>query len=310
MAHPTSNHDPLYRIMREESELAVRRNHHRREEGGPRGSGDRGHGGEGGGYERVRGGRGRGGGGAGGAGTFESSAQLGQGGAAAPATSSMQQQSLKAAAVYDSQARRLLQEQAARSTRMVLSSDLSALRTFSTVDPDMWVQLRAVYFLLVSYHELVASRAVFLAQVQGGMAKGSDSGGGGGESLPPLQHKTPELSDPHADAPGDQEFFQSVSSSVNMGLLWDRLAGQRLELEVGAATVAEKFSWPMLRALLDLPDEFSCALVYIERGETQFDDQVRSLCYLCYTILHADRPVYKYIYYIYIFIYIGHPMRR
>lgn len=220
-AHPTSNHDPLYRIMREESELAIRRHRQSQPEG---------------------------------AATMQSEASRS-----------------RAAAVYDNAARRQLREQSAASTQMVRAAELAALRGFATVDSDMWVQLRAVFFLFVSYHELLSSR--------GALSSSSivDSLGPPGSEhvvLPRLVRSEPPAA---TDMLGDEELFRSLSSSINMNLLWEAVGRQCAEYDMTAASVADKFSWPMFRALLDFPHELSCALVYIERGEEAFDDQVAAL---------------------------------
>lgn len=232
---PPSNHDPLYRIMREESEIAMLRQNSVSQHvvnSLPR------------------------------SGNIDSLKCQNHN----QSSESKFIKCAKAAAVYDRDARILLREHVVISAFMIRGPDLTLLRSFGTISPDMWVTLRAVYFLFVSYYELIvmcdASSSVAASVTDSRTIQRGSKGSENQESLTHLN---------------DEQFFISACQSLNIGILWELIGAQCREYNMTSATVVEKFSWHMMQTLLAFPDEFSCALVYIERGEDKFDDNMMSI---------------------------------
>ena len=174
-----------------------------------------------------------------------------------------------AAAVYDKEARRALRQQVVLSTRMITGQQLAELRSFGTLSSDMWITLRAVYFIFISYYETM-------------VAEGRGAGAAEHESVfsSVVDNKIIKIHNPAAASiessfvQSDVDLFASMSQTVNMSNFWGVIRSQCSEFDISTASVMERFTWPLFQALLDFPRECSCALVYIERGEDVFDEKV------------------------------------
>lgn len=148
------------------------------------------------------------------------------------------------------------------SKQLIRAQELETLRRFGTISSDMWIAMRAVYFLFVSYFEIMIQPETSSGEVR---------------------HEYPELSKSdikrncHLESSvpcSDEHFFAEICPTLNMENLWYLVKMQCKEFDITTANVSLKFSWFLLQALLNFSDEFTCALAYIERGEDTHDENM------------------------------------
>ena len=150
------------------------------------------------------------------------------------------------------------------SKQLIRAQELETLRRFGTISSDMWVTMRAVYFLFISYFEVMFQTET--------------------ETFLGVRREKPELSKflnvkPNSSVESsvpcsDEQFFVDMCPTLNMENLWDLVKMQCKQYDITTANVPIKFSWFLLQALLNFADEFTCALAYIERGEDTHDEKM------------------------------------